>query len=68
MLSERAMSCLVVLSPGAPVSRAVLYTVSIIININMVSILKEPRIQFRRQRRRHAHEAENAEIPDITIL
>lgn len=49
-------------------SRAVLYTVSIIININMVSIVKEPRIQFRRQRRRHVHEAENAEIQDVTML
>lgn len=31
----------------------------------MDSVFKEPRIQFRRQRKRHVHEAENTEIPDL---
>ena len=47
-------------------SEAVLYTVRIIINIYMVSVLKE--LRLRRQRRRHAREAENAEMPDIMTL
>lgn len=51
-----------------PVSEAVLYTVRIIINIYMVSVLIELRLRLRRQRRRHAREAENAEMPDITTL
>lgn len=49
-------------------SEAVFYTVRIIINIYMVSVLKELRLRHRRQRRRHAPEAENAEMPDITTL
>ena len=46
-------------------SEAVLYTVRIIINIYMVSVLRKLRLRLRRQRRRHACEAENAEMPDI---
>ena len=49
-------------------SEAVFYTMRIIINIYMVTVLKELRLRLRRQRRRHAREAENAEMPDITTL